>query len=79
MSTAPSQSYKTSAYMEPGGGVHGGSGAENPSQSAYTAGNSAGATASGETSGPQQEVAGTLPTDFTLSNTKAEVKGEERQ
>ena len=32
-----------------------------------------------QTRGPQQEIAGTLPTDFTLANTKAESKGEDRQ
>lgn len=32
-----------------------------------------------ESTGPPQDIAGTLPNDFKLSNTKAESKGEDHQ
>lgn len=32
-----------------------------------------------DANGPAQEIAGTLPNNFTLANTKAESKGEDRQ
>lgn len=32
-----------------------------------------------DATGPPQEIAGTLPNDFTLANTKAEVKGGDHE
>ena len=72
MSTVASQSHQTSAYMQPAAGVHVGLDSH-PSGTLKS--RCAPLREHGETSEPQQEIMGTLPPEFRLSNTKAEVKG----
>ncbi|PWN89836.1 hypothetical protein FA10DRAFT_279145 [Acaromyces ingoldii] len=64
----PAQGYKLSGLAEAGGGASGTTG-ENTNQTAFAN------PSKGPAEGPAQEVAGTLPQNFSLGPTKAESKG----
>lgn len=74
MSGAPAQSYKINGEGVAGGGETGSRAQNTSSMQGVNAPNLTGGVNDSQTSGPQQEIAGTLPTDFTLSNTKADPK-----
>ncbi|EPQ27115.1 uncharacterized protein PFL1_05397 [Pseudozyma flocculosa PF-1] len=73
----PSQSASISSTGQLGGGSDGlpskRSANGNPNQSAF-GGNAASATGPQTSTGPQQEVAGTLPNNYSLGSTKADYK-----